>query len=69
MGRQHMGQVVSLEAFRAERTVLTLEQCINALLVLLPLMPDLEGEILRLRNEIWLIEARAGEPHAPKTCH
>ena len=51
-----MGNVISLADFRTERAVLTREERIASLLALLPLAPDLEREIIRLRNEIWLIE-------------
>ena len=51
-----MGEVVHLSLFRRERAILSMEEHIAALVALLPLAPDLEGEILRLRHEIWLIQ-------------
>lgn len=54
-----MGQVVYLSAFRRERAIPSREERIAALVALLPLAPDLEGDIIRLRHEIWLIETEA----------
>ena len=51
-----MAEIVCLNSFRQGNAVLTLEERIAALILLLPLLPEVEDEILRLRNEIWLIE-------------
>ncbi len=61
-----MGEVVLLSAYRARRSPVRrqeyLESRITALLARLEDAPDVAAEILRLRNEVWLLEA---EPRAP----
>jgi hypothetical protein len=56
-----MGEVVHLAAYRAEHVARLLEQRIQQLLGLLSGAPEVAAEIVRLRHEIWLADARDAE--------
>lgn len=60
-----MGDVVSLAAYRAEHMARLLEQRIGQLLGRLSDAPEVATEIVRLRNEIWLIDSEDGDTRKP----